>query len=70
MSDNALSRTTFGLLLLVHCVAGAVLFVTLVGRCRLTSRAGNLGLMVRRWLQPAISLAHQSDLSWSTWFDR
>ncbi len=31
MSDKALSRITFWLLLLVHCVAGGVLFVTLVG---------------------------------------
>jgi type II secretory pathway component PulF len=31
MSDNALSRTTFWLLLLVHCVPGVVLFALLVG---------------------------------------
>jgi type II secretory pathway component PulF len=31
MSDYALSRTTFWLLLLVHCLAGVVLFATLVG---------------------------------------
>ncbi len=31
MSDNALSRTTFWLMLLVHCIAGVVLFATPVG---------------------------------------